>query len=460
MEGQGRPRPDAAAGRRPRHPLRLADDHPAQHGGRAHEAPGDAGFKVVAYAGANGARRWSLDTDYTFPQTFNWTPPLPATLTDDDSLVVAGAGGTVLVREDADDPHGAVKRLAFYGNGVYRRDRAAFDAAVHVSTPVTAADDGSLYFGVDVSGDTPNGLASGIARIDEHGRGTYVTAKVAGAVRSATDVHVPLNAAPALSPDGRTVYVPVVSSDPKTFFTKSRLVALDARTLRPLRHVTLKDPDSGEDAFIVESSSASPTVGPDGDVYYGVLENPFPFHNDRGWLLHFDATLTQQKIPGSFGWDNTVSVLPATSLPAYRGTASYLLVSKDNNYDGFPTGDGRNRVSVLDPTTSRPDPYAENGVARTMKPVVSVLAPTRFPGGSPGARYEWCINNAAVDVRTATVVANSEDGKLYLWDLRRNRLTQSIRLNPPRPEAYTPTVIGPDGTVYAINDSTLYAVGR
>ena len=53
-----------------------------------------------------------------------------------------------------------------------------------------------------------------------------------------------------------------------------------------------------------------------------------------------------------------------------------------------------------------------------------------------------------------------QDGVLYRWDLASNRLAEQIRLNAPRPEAYTPTVIGPDGTVYAINNSTLYAVGR
>ena len=58
--------------------------------------------------------------------------------------------------------------------------------------------------------------------------------------------------------------------------------------------------------------SASPVVGPDGDVYYGVLEEPFPSHNDRGWLLHFNADVSKMKIPGSFGWDSTPSVVPQT----------------------------------------------------------------------------------------------------------------------------------------------------
>ena len=48
---------------------------------------------------------------------------------------------------------------------------------------------------------------------------------------------------------------------------------------------------------MTDESSASPTVGPDGDVYYGVLESPFPGHNDRGWLLHFNRDLWVQKTP-------------------------------------------------------------------------------------------------------------------------------------------------------------------
>jgi hypothetical protein len=76
-----------------------------------------AGFRVVAYSGASGARRWSLNTDYRAPRFINglsiWTPPLPAALTPSTALAVAGAGGTVLVRQDADQTAGAVRRLVF-----------------------------------------------------------------------------------------------------------------------------------------------------------------------------------------------------------------------------------------------------------------------------------------------------------------------------------------------------------
>ena len=41
-----------------------------------------------------------------------------------------------------------------------------------------------------------------------------------------------------------------------------------------------------------------------------------------------------------------------------------------------------------------------------------------------------------------------------------NTFTQRVQLTNGVGEAYTPTVIGADGTVYAINDATLFAVGQ
>jgi hypothetical protein len=77
----------------------------------------------------------------------------------------------------------------------------------------------------------------------------------------------------------------------------------------------------------------------------------------------------------------------------------------------------------------------------------------------PNARREWCINTAVVDPASKSVFANSEDGKLYRWDLTTNTFTQTVTLTAGVGEAYTPTWMGPDGTVYAINNATLFAVG-
>ena len=57
-------------------------------------------------------------------------------------------------------------------------------------------------------------------------------------------------------------------------------------------------------------------------------------------------------------------------------------------------------------------------------------------------------------------VVNNEDGVLYRWDFRTNTLSQSVVLTTGIGEAYTPTVVGPDGQAYAINNATLFAVGR
>ena len=123
-----------------------------------------------------------------------------------------------------------------------------------------------------------------------------------------------------------------------------------------------------------------------------------------------NASLTREKIPGSFGWDNTPSVVPASAVPGYHGTSPYLLVSKYNNYYRIgPHGDGHNEVALLDPRARQKDPYAS---VQTMKPVETVLSPVQVPKEAAGARYEWCINAAVFDVADHSVYVNNEDGIL------------------------------------------------
>lgn len=413
-----------------------------------------AGFRVVAYSGDSGARRWSLSTDYRPPaflaRSGAFAPPLPAALTPAGTVAVAGAGGTILMRGSADAPAGPVHRAVFYGAAQWRAHPSTYSKAVHVTTPLTAGPDGAVYFGFTVTGPTSAHLRSGIARIGADGHATWIAARAAAGTRAIA--RVAINCAPALSPDGTTLYLALTGP------RRSMLAGLSAVTLQPRFRTVLKDPLTGRRAQLLSSSTASPTVGPDGDVFYGIEENPFGTHDGRGWLLHYNANLTRASAPGSFGWDNTVAVLPATAVPRYHGTSPYLLVSKYNNYLGLPPqGDGRNRVAVLDPRSSQKDPFSR---IRVMKAVQTVLAPVHPPRQPWPARYEWCINSAAVDIADDSVIVNNEDGTVYRWDLARNRLAEKLHLNRPRPEAYTPTLIGPDGTVYAINNATLYAIGR
>ena len=118
--------------------------------------------------------------------------------------------------------------------------------------------------------------------------------------------------------------------------------------------------------------------------------------------------------------------------------------------------DGLNKVAVLDPFASQLDPQTG---ATVMREVLTIVGPTPDPG-FPGGVKEWCINSAAVDPLRHSALVNNEDGKMYRWDFVTNTLTQTVTLTAGLREAYTPTLVGPDGVIYAINNATLFAVGQ
>jgi hypothetical protein len=409
------------------------------------------GFRIEARSGGNGALIWAADSDYRPPATKSgWMPSYNLSLSTAGRLYAPAGGGKLLLR-DAPDAGGAPMRSAvFYGAQAYDAATATYDASVTINTPLTVDAQGNAFFGFEVTGANPAGLVSGIARMGADGGGTWLGASAAGGDPSITEVAT--NSAPALSTDLRTLYIAV-----KTDNGSGYLLALDSQTLAPRATAPLIDPSTGSAAQVSDSSTASPTVGPDGDVYFGVLGSSGQAHNNRGWLLHFDAELTTRKLPGSFGWDDTASIVPSSMVASYTGSSAYFLMTKYNNYGGDGTaGDGQNRVAILDPGSSQPDPYAS---ASVMEEVLTILGPTADPAVRGGVK-EWCINSAAVDPLTGSVLLNSEDGILYRWDLSTNELSQQLRLQSGLGQAYTPTAIGADGAVYAISNATLFAVGR
>jgi len=418
-------------------------------------------YQINAFSGGSGGSfgcgspntpLYTLTTDYT-PPPHDWIPSYGATLALDNRYYYPGAGGTVYYRDSPDSATGNSGQIAFYGNGEYAGNESAFNSTVMISTPITADRYGDIYFGFLVTGSNPAGLSSGLARISVRGLGSWVSA----AALAAGDAFVPItqvqmNCAPAFSINQSTLYIGVSSGN----FTAGYLVAVNAATLAPLvPHVRLTDPNTHQNATIPDDGSAAPTVGPDGDVYYGVFETACCSNHDRGWLLHFNSTLTTNKIPGAFGWDTTASVVAKAIVPSYQGASSYLLLTKYNNY-ASTGGNGLNYVAITDPNTAMIDPIT--GVS-VMNVVMEQLGPTAAAPPA-GAVREWCINSAAIDPATKSAIVNSEDGINYRWDFTTNTLSQMIRLSPGVGEAYTPTVIGPDGTVYAINDAVLYAIGQ
>ena len=129
---------------------------------------------------------------------------------------------------------------------------------------------------------------------------------------------------------------------------------------------------------------------------------------------------------------------------------------KYNNYRGAGSGDGANRVAIIDPRADQVD--AISGLP-IMREVLTLLGPT-FESGTSGPVVEWCINTAAVDPFTRSVLVNSEDGYLYRWDLVTNTASQRIRLTSGIGESYTPTAVGADGAVYAVNNAVLFSLAR
>jgi hypothetical protein len=408
-------------------------------------------FRVEARIGANGQLLLTQASDYRLPP-HNWVPSFNPALTPDNRVLPA-AGGRVLVRDNANSASGAVRSVAFYGDAAYASASNTFDATVFINTPLTTDSQGNVFFGFAVTGANPAGLVGGVARIGADGRGTWVAASTAAA--DATMAKTATNSAPALSADERTLYVVVNATPPAGSPAAGRLLALDSGTLATRATAPLVDPLTGTPAWVSDNASSSPTVAPDGQVFIGVLEANAPAHNFRGWLLQFSADLARAATPGSFGWDNTVSIVPTSMLPQYAGGSPYLLLSKSNSYGGVGSGDGQHRMAILDPRQTQRDAFS---TATVMSEVLTVLGPT--PDASyPGGVKEWCVNTAVVDPLTNSVLMNSEDGMLYRWHLPSNQLTERIALNNGYAQSYTPTVLGADGRVYAVNNARLFSIG-
>jgi hypothetical protein len=196
---------------------------------------------------------------------------------------------------------------------------------------------------------------------------------------------------------------------------------------------------------VIDQSSSSPVVTPDGGVIYGAYTR---YGYDRGHMFRFDAN-GNFKAAFNFGWDSTPAIYP------HNGT--YSIIIKDNHYDA-----GNYCDAFGDPLTDAVCPSAPQGPYYITQLSPSMSIEWQFPSPSTDSThlngFEWCINAPAVDIQ-GNVYANSEDGNLYVIK-QGGTLASHIFLNQALGAAYTPLSLGPDGRIYTENDGILFAVGQ
>ena len=213
------------------------------------------------------------------------------------------------------------------------------------------------------------------------------------------------------------------------------------------------------DGRVLDDSSATPVVAPDGTIFYGAYTR---YNYAQGHMMHFDAN---GNYLGAyrFGWDTTPGV--------YSHGGTYSLDIKDNQY-GVPSYCGVEQFCPSDRTASNPA-YPEAYFITQLNHNMNVewrfqntntLSCSRDANGNVTCvddhphGFEWCVNAFVVD-SNGTLFANSEDGNLFAilqGGTLRDKIFQQLALGA----AYTPASIGSDGKVYSQNAGHLFVAGN
>lgn len=433
-----------------------------------------------------------------------WEPVYHAVLAN-DFVYAPGFGGTIFKLNPGDGT--IVSRINPFGGVI--------DPNTFVAGPLSADDAGNVYYNaIKLDATDPWGGLSGTDVVDSwlvKVAADDGTAKVSyrGLVSGApttcsttyTNAQAPwpppvpvttgacgsqrvgLNVAPAVSPDGSTIYS-VSRAHLRSRY--SYVVAVNQVDLSPKWAASLRgrmgdaahplgdgcgvllpidgggasgigcrtgtppngmDPATGEATAgrVIDQSSSSPTVAPDGSVIYGAYSR---YNFARGHTFKFSAG---GEFLGlfDFGWDSTPAIYP------HDGT--YSVVIKDNHYDanccpgnGAPLPGPYNISQLKAGLTPAGSTNYASAIEWSFKSTTIVLPDN--PNG-----FEWCINAPAID-KNGVVYANSEDGNVYAIN-QGGTLKQKIFRRLAIGAAYTPLSIGADGKLYTENDGHMFVVG-
>ena len=216
---------------------------------------------------------------------------------------------------------------------------------------------------------------------------------------------------------------------------------------------------------VLDDSSSSPTVAPDGSVIYGAYSR---YNYAQGHLMRFDGTTGAFLGSFGFGWDITPGI--------YQHGNTYSIVIKNNHYGGVGSYCNDDTLCPPDRTASNTNPVNPSPEAyfiSQLSPSLAIewsfqntntLSCTRNADGSitcvsdhPNG-FEWCVNAPAID-KFGVVYANSEDGNLFAIN-QGGTLKQKIFQQLALGAAYTPASLGSDGKIYSQNAGHLFVVGK
>jgi hypothetical protein len=213
------------------------------------------------------------------------------------------------------------------------------------------------------------------------------------------------------------------------------------------------------DGRVIDDSSSTPTIAPDGSIFYGALSR---YNYDQGHLMHFAADGSYLGDYG-FGWDSTVAI--------YSHNGTYSVVIKDNHYslgsycdvEAFCPAD-RTATNSFSPEAYFVTQLGPNLAVEWKFQNVNTQSCSRDANGNITCvsdhphGFEWCVNAPLVD-GNGVVYANSEDGNLFAI-VQGGTLKQKIFQQLALGAAYTPASIGSDGKIYSQNAGHLFVVGQ
>ncbi|MBI1747993.1 MAG: PQQ-like beta-propeller repeat protein [Acidobacteria bacterium] len=366
---------------------------------------------------STGSILCNYESDYVPPPSA-WEPVFHPVLVN-GNLYVPGARGVLHVVDTADCTR--IDTLSPYEMPEDPTIRQQLLTTVFVAGAPMLDDAGNIFYTMLVRAGAPLGLENQLVKISGED-GTISTVTVEELMGEPAFLPA-LNAAVAVAPDG-TIYMGVRKPG---IIPNGWLVAINADLTFKWKGSMSSDP--ARVAIINDLSSSCPVVGPDGRVFYGGVNTN---EQSAGYLYAFSPS---GEFLGSFdfGWDITPAIYPDPD----GDPTHYHLVQKYNRYLSR-----RYYMVSIDPNTMERECQWEL-VGR-----------------------EWCINAPAID-KDGAVYTNGEDGYLYRLtgmypaaDGSCNPQMTRISLDRARDAAYTPLALGPDGTVYTLNNGRMFAVGN